>query len=718
MSHSSGPITIEISNYQAVHGIHSAHTVDFTTDPQLRGVHWKEAIAERKLFHLESTLGIAHGGPRGSNAYTNYVFRTMGYGYIEGHHFPAGSGPYLTKDAQAGNGTRISEQGMRGFFENAIKHGRERNKRLAALMLCLKALAYNVNKAGVEINATPGSVLSNNISTIKTAIENTIPDDAVAAWGGSNQDAINYSANLQKQLFTMSDTQICAASAAAEQYRPWSLETITAEADPAASAGEVAATRAMASPFADLLDDPWVRKAVKLILRNLVNGTYPKQGASVYRQPTKVNNSGASAGSYFTRSQRPSTSMTAGYNDIWGQNLKILSIGLPAGFVDSLQSESPATIGDPLRELPFQNPDHLVELKVYKLDLEFPDIVFYPKSFYFNTRMFVTPQHLVWRPFRRNADINWLATRNGRHTQQRNTAIGRIKPKMKIIKRYHLGSGSPLLTGRVNNNHKWYQVQPAACPPQFIWLRRAQEAQIGTSAGAGLVEMVENHQIDFALRMYIKYLTGCDITEASFPVQDFLLDIQEPGDHQRNMKSFLNRYILKTSNQQFDVNFLRQNPVFNNIFQQIESSSPSTANMAEEAINQAMLEATGDKNLEISESLKTFLAMFGSSSVYSGGARVKRKVLSPKKFDRVFHVCVDPDDFEVNFSATTNTNSTAINYFGAGGPVSSPIIAKDSANRYWMKPRNPHNGYVEVSQFFVTVSTVEDDIARDILCLT
>ena len=698
---SGGSLTVTVSNILASEGIHSGGDI------------YKEAISERKLYQLESVLsGIPHD-TTGAGTGANYQFRTPGWnGGNDITTATPGTGPYFSKDAQRSNGARILGISLRNSFNLWKSHGHRRNTRICTIMLCLKAASWNMTKAADEVAVGPCSVIEGHATSLRTLIENSIPSgDVLDSWQGDNPNLVNYSNLLMKQLFSMPDTQILAAAAAAEQYAPWNL------------ASNLLFGGNLSGPSADLLDEEWTRKSIKLILRNLVNGKYPKQGTSVYCQPTRVNDHSNALGAYYTRNQRPWEGITwfgAFFNEIWGQNLKIVTIGLPAGFVDRLKSETPATLSDPLKELPFQDPDHLIEIKLYKIDLEFPDIVFYPKTFYFNTRMFVTPPVLVWRHNHRDADVNYLANNSGQHSKQCHTAIGRLGPKMKVFNVPTAAPASPIiLTGR--RGAGWYSTQShgaeyanGACPVEFLWLKRAQEASIGTTAGAGLVEMIENHQIDFALRMYIKYMTGCDITETTFPAQDVLLDLAEPVEVRRNINEFISRYITQASSNTFDVDFLRNNAVFNSLFHQIESVSPSTAAIASDAINAAMLSATGDKNLEISEALKNFLSLFGRESLFSGGARIKRKILSPKKFDRVFHVCVDPDDFEVNYSATTDgPGNEAINYFGG----STQIIGQDASGRYWMKPRNPHNGYVEVSQFFATVSTVDDDLARDILCL-
>jgi hypothetical protein len=57
------------------------------------------------------------------------------------------------------------------------------------------------------------------------------------------------------------------------------------------------------------------------------------------------------------------------------------------------------------------------------------------------------------------------------------------------------------------------------------------------------------------------------------------------------------------------------------------------------------------------------------NTIFTSSENIKRSLISPKKFDRVFHIMIDPDDFEINIEKTNEISSSTIEYFKNAGVI-------------------------------------------------
>lgn len=81
-----------------------------------------------------------------------------------------------------------------------------------------------------------------------------------------------------------------------------------------------------------------------------------------------------------------------------------------------------------------------------------------------------------------------------------------------------------------------------------------------------------------------------------------------------------------------------------------------------------------------------------------GGKTQSQRITSPKVFERIFNLAVDPDDFEIDVSKTLETNAGTQMYavITQQGLLQTPTKFKN------LQPsKNIH-----FNQYFVTISTV------------
>lgn len=98
--------------------------------------------------------------------------------------------------------------------------------------------------------------------------------------------------------------------------------------------------------------------------------------------------------------------------------------------------------------------------------------------------------------------------------------------------------------------------------------------------------------------------------------------------------------------------------------------------------------------------------MLCASTIFNPKVSI-RKILSPKLFDRVFMIAVDPDDFEIDLDATRKllSNKTSQDRAEFSTMVT---ITKDQSGREIakLKPRRRVENYSSFNDFFVTISTI------------
>ena len=76
------------------------------------------------------------------------------------------------------------------------------------------------------------------------------------------------------------------------------------------------------------------------------------------------------------------------YNGINGENIRVITVGIPRGMVDALTT-APYVLGSDKPTVDV-NIQRVVEVSVYRRDLEFESVVFKPKKFLFDPFIFIS----------------------------------------------------------------------------------------------------------------------------------------------------------------------------------------------------------------------------------------------------------------------------------------------------------------------------------------
>jgi hypothetical protein len=163
------------------------------------------------------------------------------------------------------------------------------------------------------------------------------------------------------------------------------------------------------------------------------------------------------------------------------ERTKILTVGLPNGFIDSLNGKSSkinAISGaEQITDIKGQG---FVNLAIYRKSLLFEDLKFKPKKFLFDLTLFASryPDNLTIDPFSSFNDQNGLIT---------------LKDKTNVIQDVDLTKSN------INTYSK------------YVTFLSNQQKQ----------EMFDNHIKDYLFGKYINLLTGLKITEEVFPINAY-----------------------------------------------------------------------------------------------------------------------------------------------------------------------------------------------------
>lgn len=277
-----------------------------------------------------------------------------------------------------------------------------------------------------------------------------------------------------------------------------------------------------------------------------------------------------------------------------GKQIKIFSVGIPAGFskqlVDRVNAEE---IG--FNSLVARQGD-IVEVLVYKRDLRFEDIIFKPLSFAFDMSLFVD-----------QISIDSLQINETMHFDS-------LISKMNLVDYVFSSGGAPQKKLYTLNN-----------------IEKSDEYRYAIPDIASRRQMFKNHVVSYILDMYLSLLTGMKLDEATF------IQTQSKPERSMDTKVFTMVYTYIKDIMKKDLPAVN----VNNITQQTVSEVVSSI----------------IDNEELDEETKDYFRLFTYGTIATNKEYVKALVNQPKIFDRVFNVPVDISHFEVDLDATLANES-------------------------------------------------------------
>jgi len=304
------------------------------------------------------------------------------------------------------------------------------------------------------------------------------------------------------------------------------------------------------------------------------------------------------------------------YREQQGFNKKILSVGLPQGLYRKISVND-----DSLNFANVRN--DIVNLYVYKINMLVPNIVYKPKQFLFDLRVFPTK---VLANYANAEDI---------------------LNKKKEINFEEI----PFLIA--DSNYSSYRL---AANKTELFDERYNIINVFDK------EVLYNcHVESLMLEAYIKYLSGVKIDEHRYVRYDVL---------RQYIDSTYSQFLIKTGNANFN--------------SQVEQQKLTRKSVNNFFINDTLLV----------EDLNEF----------------KKTLITPRKFDRVFHVCVDPDEFEVDVEKTQDPGPIPFINSSDGVSVTQLVaqgyLYQKSSGRYYDVPSQKNK--MSFDRYYVLIDTLDE----------
>lgn len=304
-----------------------------------------------------------------------------------------------------------------------------------------------------------------------------------------------------------------------------------------------------------------------------------------------------------------------------GRNTYLLSVGLPRKFVNFLQDRADIKISKDPNITPStfsRKQGDIIKINVYKRLLRFPDIIFQPRSFYFDASLFVLPEDL---------------------------RVAQINDKTSLEKIYSKSTITDLSNLKESKNFGVDNYKPRKLKIDNITTDRSYN-DLGLTNDE-IREIAINHFNSHFLSLLLRMSTGMKITEDTFL------------DREIAEKSLNEKYV--------DIVLAYMRSV-------VEEPIPTEIN------GKTFVTIDDVLNLpDVSKESKELLNIIFKGNILYNQGHVTNKILGPKMFDRIFHLPVDMDDFIVDVDLT---RSTTIGKNAFNQAIKQNILAKNSDDDY------------------------------------
>ena len=118
---------------------------------------------------------------------------------------------------------------------------------------------------------------------------------------------------------------------------------------------------------------------------------------------------------------------------------------------------------------------------------------------------------------------------------------------------------------------------------------------------------------------------------------------------------------------------------------------------------------TSEKQMNsVTNSYSLLSSITSQPSTISDPATLSERLVSPKRFDRVFHIFVDPDDFQIDNSSSkkSNINSNGVSQ----SSVLSQIQTLQNFSQIIANTPVKETGDIVFEQYFITIETYDGEI--------
>jgi hypothetical protein len=322
-------------------------------------------------------------------------------------------------------------------------------------------------------------------------------------------------------------------------------------------------------------------------------------------------------------------------------NKKILSVGVPLGLSNVLKQKF--NISSMSTSVAKQKQNDIINIVVYKVDLENGDIIYKPQRFTFELSRFPVRNDARFLPLSQGTPgissiVNALPTRDYGQS---------IDPGTSTID--YAGVTQAVPDG----------YSTAMADDTYDFLTPLQKQAI-----------LQNHVTSYMLEAYVKFMTGITLNEFNFSVVPHATLME-----QSFIKTLIKYAVASVTNTPAPVTNTRQDSgssffpslqsiqiggnisltsqlrgiIGDNVIKTIEQQQPSGD------LDTLLSKLSIDDVAYVVQQLTNIGNVSKMVTPMSDPDLLQRKTMLPKQFDRIFNVIIDPDDFEIDYNKTIGT---------------------------------------------------------------
>ena len=353
------------------------------------------------------------------------------------------------------------------------------------------------------------------------------------------------------------------------------------------------------------------------------------------------------------------------------ENLKIVTVGLPAGLTTKLDSFKMQDENTPGKSSELD----VISIFVFRRDLQYEDLVFKPMSYTFELSRFtqVIP---------------------GTSLKERNKFFGKAQS--------HLGDGAvKTFNLQVDENFDWSELNARSDVIKTV----ASDTAYDFMTPKEKVGMFQNHVVSYFLGVYLRMLTEMDFRESSFLLNESIATLKASDADRAKFVDLMMRRVKQIAGNATSLDDLRKSDrQLDKLLNRLDNKDTTEAVTGK--VTAAFKDLDRKANISLSENVTNFISSFKPDSMLTGADVTEARIISPKTFERIFHIPVDIDDFAIDVDETlsTTTGKQAYELLTNTGQL---IRCVDGEIR--MSPRSSLEGDHVMSELFVSLDTKFSD---------
>lgn len=372
-----------------------------------------------------------------------------------------------------------------------------------------------------------------------------------------------------------------------------------------------------------------------------------------------------------------------------GANKRIIVVGVPVGLGEHLRRRidlSTAKTG----AFAVRQSD-IIRVMVHKVDIQTPDLVFFPRPYFFELSRFTIKNSTRYRrlPVDCSLDDVVVAIPTRDYGSTIGTRVSYADP------RDLPGSRMPV---------------DGLSASDVLAFNDAEHAFMTSDVKR---ELLRNHVISHLMESYVRILTGIDLSEYHF-------DLEQPAPSitGTTLGRIIDARVSHISDtftaRSADVGVQSGAGLFSHLMTPEMPAAQPRVTTQQGPGRAAVRDMRPDAQRVVQHDARTVSGLSRENTTVSDPLVLSRRLLMPKQFDRVFHLLVDPDDFEIDVTRTSSTayGQQALAALQASGDVitvrqssaeASLRSSITSQERLRLRPRDHGAGDIAFEKYIVSI---------------